>query len=450
MMNIVNNITDLFIHEILEISKKEIPTHIKHQVKRCTLDYLGVTYAGATTQKEKLNAFLKSCSSNGRCSVIGFNKKTDLYTAAFINGFSAHTVELDDGHRFGMLHLEAPIISAVLAIAQSENISAEQFYKAVVIGYEAAVRLAMAIQPIHKQHGFHATGTCGSIGVACAIGVALELDEIQMRSVISAAATSAAGLLEVIDDSSQLKPYNVANAVVSGITAAYMGKAGFIGPNDVLGGKRGFFLSLNGSFKENQLLNIDDYAIEKIYVKPYAACRHCHSAIECALKIKNQSKLNVEEIDRIEVETYKLAVFGHDHTEILGENSAKMSIPFSVAISLMYGDAGISSFSGEKIVDDCVLSLCKKVVVSENSELTKACPEKRGAIVKVYMNYGMVFQEEVEYPLGEPENNINDKELENKFVSLLTFSDVSQNHISKLLNVVWNVENQFSELLNLI
>ena len=41
---------------------------------------------------------------------------------------------------------------------------------------------------------------------------------------------------------------------------------------------------------EDMLLRgfLPDYAIERIYRKPYAACRHCHSAIEAALLLRQE------------------------------------------------------------------------------------------------------------------------------------------------------------------
>lgn len=443
------NVTDLFVSEMLAFSKQEFPEHIVHRVERCVLDYIGVTYAGAAKTKEKTEVYLKACSAQGECSLVGLNQKADMHTAAFINGFTSHVIELDDGHRFGMLHLEAPVISAMLAVAQKEKLSVEQFIKGVVTGYEATTRLAIAVQPVHKQRGFHATGTCGTIGVACAVAAALNFNADEMKNAVSAAATSASGLLEVIDDASQLKPYNVAAAVSGGISAAYFGKAGFNGPNDVLGGKRGFFSALNGEFKAEALNGDKDglYAIEKIYVKPYAACRHCHSAIECALKLSSAYSLDPEKIKSISVETYKLAVFGHDHVNIAGVSSAKMSTPYGVAAAVILHDAGVDAFHEDEVKREDILELCKKVSVIENPELTAVSPGKRGAIVSVTMQDGAVYREQVEYPLGEPENNISDDGLAAKYKSLMRIGGASADEIDGIADMIWNLKDNFEGFL---
>jgi 2-methylcitrate dehydratase PrpD len=71
------------------------------------------------------------------------------------------------------------------------------------------------------------------------------------------------------------------------------------------------------------------YAIEKSYTKPYAACRYCHPAIEAAIKLGKT--VDTKKIQEIFVNTYDLAVSGHEHTDIKGSGSARMSIPYGVA-----------------------------------------------------------------------------------------------------------------------
>lgn len=446
------NITDLFIDEILALLDNEIPDRVIHQIRRCLLDYIGVTYAGASAKEEEFKTYLQANSSGGECPIIGLKVKSDFSTAALLNGFSSHTLELDDGHRFAMLHLEAPIISGLLTIAKKENMNVKQFMRGVIAGYEATVRIAKAIQPAHKNRGYHATGTCGTIGVAVAIAIALDFSREEIKSSINFAATSASGLLEIIEDASQIKPYNVSTAVLNGITAAYFGKLNFAGPNDVLGGNRGFLKTLTGEYDESAFYQEaeDEYQIEKIYVKPYAACRHSHSAIEGALLINKKTKLDIESIKKIEVRTYKLAVLGHDHTGIEGISSAKMSTPYGVAVALILNNAGINAFTEEVVARKDILELSSKVQVLEDDELTSLSPNKRGALVKIHTRNGHVFEQLVEHPLGEPENNISDEKLEKKYFDLMKYSGRSDDDIRKISKIIWSIEKEFDKLVNLL
>lgn len=445
----IMNITNAYIAGLRTFAAQEVTENTLHQVKRCLLDYVGVTNAGAKDIRERVEPIL-SIGAQDRCTIFGFDRKMDIHTAALINGLSSHVIELDDGHRFGMLHLEATVITAMIAVAQKEKLEFEQFVKGILVGYEATVRLATAVQPGHKQMGFHATGTCGAIGVACGVGYALELNEEQIKGAISSAATSASGLLEVINDGSQLKPYNVANAVDSGINAVYIGKSGFRGPDNILGGRRGFLNAFASEFDEDKIINgSSDFAINQIYIKPYAACRHCHAPIECALNLKNSEIFSSDEIESVEVQTYRLAILGHDQIEVSNSSAAKMSIPYSVAAAILLGSCGMEAYSPDVFLRDDVRKLSSKVKVVENERLTIASPAKRGAIVIIKFNSGKSLSNEVEYPLGEPENNISDTQLEKKYDSLMAYAGIAEEESRQIKRLIWNLEDCYEIFINM-
>lgn len=415
------NTSDLFIDFLLSLSARPIPSSVREQAELCLLDYKGCAIAGAKILGDKERAFLDDAAKQGgNVSIFGFDGvKTTLHNAAFINAMSAHSTELDDGHRLGMIHLGASILSALLPVAELEHIAEDDILLGAIVGYEAAVRLAMSMQPSHKVRGYHTSGTCGTVGSAMAIAAAMHFDKQQMKSALSAACASASGLLEMQEDESELKPYNLAHAAVAGITAAYCGKAGFIGPNNPLCGKRGMVTVMSENPNIECLTEPHDYyEIDRIYRKPYAACRHCHPAIEAALKIKHEKGFDVSEISSINIQTYRLAVSGHDHKDIQGIASAKLSMPFSVALALVKDSAGIQDFNEANIADSDINALMQKITIEAAEDLTAAAPKKRAARVKITTTFGTVFPHQVDYPKGEPENPMTSVEVENKYNDL--------------------------------
>ena len=68
---------------------------IKHQAKRCLLDYIGVTLTGAQLlEDKKKNLSIALGKAEGNITLIGFGDKTSVERAAFINGLCAHVAEL--------------------------------------------------------------------------------------------------------------------------------------------------------------------------------------------------------------------------------------------------------------------------------------------------------------------------------------------------------------------
>lgn len=407
------NITDIFVDYLYGLSVSDLRAEAVEQARLCLLDYKGVTVAGAKILQKQGNTFLDYVlKQGGEVSVIGFQHKTTLHNAAFLNAMSAHVAELDDGHRVGQIHLGASIISALLPVSEVEGILKDAVLRGIVVGYEAAIRLAMAVNPDHKLRGFHTSGTCGTIGVAVAVAAALKFTREQMKVAVSAATASASGLLEMQENESELKPFNLAHAAVAGITAAYCALAGFKGPDDAIGGKRGFLSVMTESPKIQYLSEFNEpyLQIERIYRKLYAACRHAHSAIEAAITLRNGYGIKSSSISSILIETYGMAIKGHDHKDIRGIQSAKMSIPFSVALALKTGHAGLRDYNKMNLADEEIHRLMDLIQIVEDPVISSWLPGKRAARVTIE-SADNSFTTCVGYPKGEPENPITSLEI---------------------------------------
>lgn len=432
----VRNITDIFVANLIEFSNRRFSSDDFIHAKKCVLDYIGVSLAGAKEYGREERALLDTWLGGGEATIIGHDKKVSTSIAALINGISSHALELDDGQRFGNIHPGAPVISALLSVGELYNLSFKDLLIGVLTGYECVLRLACSVQPSHKNKGFHATGPCGTIGAAMGIAAMLGFDFTQYKSTFSTACTSASGILEMIEGDTQLMPYNVGKAAMSGVVSASIGKAGFKCPEDALGGKRGFLNCFSSDANTDLLTDFSggSYYLTN-YFKLYAACGHCHSGIDAALQLRRQGLFAIEDIERIEVETYKLAIQGHDHNVIHGVNSAKMSIPYSVAVALMKGKAGIEEYTEAAIKDDAVLDLTHKTIVKDNDEITKQAPQKRISVVNVFTKNAL-FSEKVDYPKGQPENPLSIGDIENKFFSMCQYAGYSMEKARKVTEMV--------------
>ena len=189
------------------------------------------------------------------------------------------------------------------------------------------------------------------------------------------------------------------------------------------------------------------FCIEQIYQKVYAACRHAHPAIEAALALRNG--VSMDDIEHIQVQSYKLAIAGHDHKEVCGVNSAKMSIPFSVAVSLIKGDAGLQAFTEETIADAKILKLTQKVDVEEDVSLTAQSPAKRASIVTIQTGKGTITKQ-VDYPKGEPENPLSKEELEEKFRKLAMYGGLTAEECEAVIEEIWKDEFSIDRILSIV
>ncbi len=417
------NISLKFLKSVDDIRNNPIPADVMEKSRRSLLDYLAVTCAGAKFQKEKLEKYWDFAQpEEGKFKVIGTGKNLALKEAVFLNGLNGHALDFDDGTNSGIIHLGSPIFSLLLPLAQRYDIQVEEMLKAAVVGYEASYTMAVSIQPGHKAMGYHATGTCGTLGATLAAAYMLGFSEEERFQAFACASVAASGMLKVLDDGSELKPYNVAKTSLLALTALQMAKSGFKGNPDPLGG-RGFVKMMTG--KEDVVLKPvllnGTYAIMKSYTKPYASCRYTHPSVEAAIHLRD--RLKIESIQEIDIKTYDLAVAGHDHTDIPGSYSAKMSIPYATAAGLLYGKAGFQEFSEETVRQDDIMNLTKKIHVSADDELSKVFPSIQAAIVTIRTTDGE-FTDRVNFPKGEPENPLTDDEFRDRYNGLMNYSGV--------------------------
>ena len=436
-----------FLHAVDALWSKAIPDDVIARARRSLLDYLAVTCAGAAFQKEKLEAYFAFAQPEpGQFKAIGTGRNLALKEAVFLNGLNGHALDFDDGTNSGIIHLGSPIFSLLIPLAQRYNRSVDDILKAAVVGYEVSYTMAVSIQPGHKKMGYHATGTCGTLGAAVAASYLLGFSREERFQAFAAACVSAGGMLKVLDDGSELKPYNVAKATLLALTSIQLAKCGFKGHPDPLGG-RGFFKMMTGKedIELKPVLLNGSYAIMKSYTKPYASCRYTHPAVEAAIHLRQ--KVKTADVKEILVRTYDLAVSGHDHTDIPGAYSAKMSIPFATAAAFLYGKAGLREFSDEIVADEEVLALTRKVRVRQDDALSSVFPEIQAAVVNVKTE-NEVFEERVDFPKGEPENPLTDEEFRERYDGLMEYAGILPEIAGDVFNAVSGENTAVEALIN--
>ena len=130
-------------------------------------------------------------------------------------------------------------------------------------------------------------------------------------------------------------------------------------------------------------------------------------------------------IEKIKVETDNLAVSGHDHTDIQGVYSAKMSTPYSTAVALIYGKAGLQEFGEDVLNSSEVAALTRKVEVVANDDYSSIFPEKQTAVLHIVAN-GKSYSERVDFPKGEPENPLSEEEFHSRYNGLMCFAGIEK------------------------
>ena len=422
-------------------------------IKAAFLDYFGVTYRGINEQASQIacytidEIFKGNSDLNLKASVIGTNYKTDVLHAAFVNGVAAHVLELDDGHRGAQIHLGSVVFSTALAIAESHDLTGKEFIEGVMGGYEIGILLGKIVNPQHRNNGFHTTGTIGAFVAGAVASKLLKLDDEQILNALGLCGTQSAGLLESDHGGSMGKALHVGKAAYNGILSAYLARNGFTGSETIFEGDEGFLKTMvfNGndydkddfSF-ENVFNDVGSVRVRDIYFKKYPFCRHIHSSIDTALKLKASIGDEYDHIQNVAIKTYSVAA---DHNNYHPKNleELKQSLPYAVAIALVVGEASVDDINqlieyglldNYSTVDkvNSIKNLVNHMTIVSDDEFDELYPDKRpsNVIIKLDKNFrNGVFQNVTMLPQGDFENPFELKDLLDKFKNLNPQYDIS-------------------------
>ena len=394
------------------LSYSALDAEVVRAATHALVDTLGCMFAGidAPTGPPML-AYLDTLAADGPSTVIGSPTKHLGQHAALANGTFGHALDADDGHRGASAHPGVTVIPAALAAAEKEGATGEELITAIVTGYEAICTTAEAVQPSHRERGFHGTATCGCFGAAAAVASLLDLDVGATTHALGLAGTQAGGLFEFLADGSEAKRFHAGRAAMVGVLAGDLAAQGLDGPRTIIEGTDGFARAFADESDLGGFESLGDpLEITRIYRKPYPCCRHIHGPIDASRRLREA--VDPDEIERIRVETYRSAAH-HDKIEIATLLDAQMSIPYGVALTFVTGTATLDGFMPPQ-TDGPVAELTRRVEVRRTDEMDAKYPDPRAARVVVETDTGTV-EETVDYALGEPENPMSDAQLKTKF-----------------------------------
>src|SRR5579885_478823 len=237
-------VTTMLAGHLSALRPADLPAAVMEDTQRTVLDWLGSALAGSLEPPARMAQRVASTfGASNEATVFGCGRGSAI-AAAFANGVASHILELDDVHKGSTLHGAAPIIPAALAVAEREHRDGRAFLLAIVLGYEAALRIGEAVNPSHYRF-WHPTGTAGTFGAAAAAGSLLGLNADQMQNALGSAGTQAAGLWEFNAEGAMSKHLHPGKAALNGLIAADLARAGFTGASRVLEGERGFFRAMS-------------------------------------------------------------------------------------------------------------------------------------------------------------------------------------------------------------
>lgn len=420
--------------------------HVIEIAKMCIQDYIGVAIAGSSKPESEIwkkYYAAKPAAPQATIFSSGF-KKTTVEQAAALNAVFGHVMDLDDVHNASITHLATVTVPTAFALGQHLNKSGKDIIEAVAAGYEAGARIGEAINP-SSYHYWHTTGVVGAFASAVSAAKLLKLTTEETINSLGSAGTQASGLWEFLASGSMSKVLHTANANLCGLRSAELAMLGFTGAPSILEGERGFIRALAPEYDLDCLVKGfgQGFRIEENSFKPYACCRHTHSANYCIEKILSSYALIPEEIESITDDTYSTAAQTADNLYPKNPYAAKFSLQFCIAAAIVLKDLSDRSFTMKNINNPQIRNVMDKIQVNINQQLDEEFKQDSTRWphrLVIRTKSGRTITEQVDYPIGDFKNPFDLAMADNKFC-ILTEETLGLSTTTALLNKLHNLEN---------
>ena len=431
------------------LQAKDIPAPVMSRAEDFLVDWFGSAVAGKGSRPvEIITQFAQNMGGFGThpgpSEILVTRKSSSPFLAAMANAAASHVAEQDDVHNGSVFHPATVVFPPALACAQAIGASGEDLLVAAVAGYEVGIRVGEFLGRSHYKV-FHTTGTAGTIAAAATVGRLLNLNPHQMLHAFGSAGTQSAGLWEFLRDAADSKQLHTAHAASTGLMSAYIAQSGFTGAQHILEGKQGLAAGMSSDANPSKLVDQlgTRWALAETSFKYHASCRHTHPAADALLQVMLAHKLKPSDITRVETLVHQGAI------DVLGPvtnpstvHQSKFSMGTVLAIIAHYQFAGLQEFD-EHFQDDAICLFRDRVMMTLDSEVDAAYPQRWIGKVKVHLNDGQILDGRVDEPKGDPGNSLSRTEITDKAMRLAAFSGgATPTQMTSAIDFLWNIRKQ--------
>ena len=450
------------IHAIAHFSQEangfdRLPPDVIAVSKEMMVNAAAVGLAGAAQQDgHTVTRFVQEMGGSGKCTIIGKGLRTSPVYAALANGAMIHLLDFDDEVIPNRSHPASIIFPVVMALGEMNGIAGPEVLAAFVLGCELTSKLGAAL-----AGGVASTEAAGVIGAAAAAGRLLGLDSEQLAQAVGLAGgtgwfdrltTSGNPDAERLTASGYSlagpgRAYGQGRAAMNGIMAALLVKQGLSIPavdskDSTPSGGGSAFRSGGDNGEAADFLaglgNPYDIISPGVSLKLYPCASQAHTAIDAALQLVQQYRMDPEEIASVRVGVTPAALAYLPFPTPGNGWEARYCLSYIVAVALTYGHPLIDNFTDAAVQDARVRRMMDRLTVEANETPTQLIPNPASIILT--RSDGRQLQHRVEYARGQRELALTPEELDAKFLYCSRYI-LPPDHIEEAVTRLRDLEN---------
>ncbi len=407
---------------VQEVRLATVPKHVVAKAKLVFLDTLGIALASSTMDFGRMVvAVAQKLGGPPDSRLVCSPQRVAAANAVLANGTLAHGLDYDDTLEEAIVHTGCCAAITAMAVGEEVGASGEAVLEAAITGTEVMCKIGLVAPGRFHARGFHPTALCSTFGAAAAAGKLLRLEPAQLVDAFGLCGSQSSGIIEYLADGTWTKRLHPGWSAHGGVIATLLARHGFRGPVTVLEGQHGFYRSFGGTndYRFEKLPELgQQWETPRLAFKSYPCGSISHPYMDCALKLRQKYSIDAARVAEVVCRTAEGPV--HRLWEPLAEKQkpassygAKFSLPYSIAVILVRGRAGLEEFSDEAIRDRDVLDLAKKV--RYELDPTVDYPRHFSGHVQIRMTDGTLLEENQPHPRGGLEDPLTAAEVEDKF-----------------------------------
>ena len=405
--------------KIAALDPARLPDAVRRKCVDLLIDVIGLC---ATARNEDyVKSALAGWDDDGPCTAIGHVRTSSAAGAAFVNGTAAHGEDFDDTFEGGPVHAGAVIVPAVLAACERYGLGGPDALIGIAVGVETICRLGLVVPKAVHKAGFHPTAVFGAMAAAAGVGAALRLTPRQLTDALGTVGSMAGGIIEYLAEGAWTKRLHPGWAAQSGLRAALLGRAGFLGPRTVFEGTHGLFHGFAHTTKGDYDALIGDFGArwvtQTLAFKPYPCGTMTHPYIDCARRLAARG-IKAEDIREMVCGVAEGTV--HRLWEPLAAKQhpgngygAKFSTPYCIAAGFVRGNVGLDAFSDAAVREPAVISLASKVRYRIDPD--NPYPNNFTGHIRAVLKDGRMIEERQPHLRGGAHEPLTRADLEEKF-----------------------------------
>jgi len=429
-----------------ELKLADVPPTVVDKAKLVFLDTLGIALASSTMDFGVMVTNVARKLGGPRASLlIGTSDHVAAANAVIANGTLAHGLDYDDTLEEAIVHTGC--CAGMTALAAGEEIGAHgaKVLEAAIVGTEVLCKVGLVAPGKFHARGFHPTAICSTFGAAAAAGKLYGLNANQWVDAFGLCGSQSSGIIEYLADGTWTKRIHPGWSAHGGIIATLLAKEGFRGPAKVLEGTHGFFSAFGGKnqYDFEKIFELGRrWEIPRLTFKSYPCGSISHPYMDCALRIKQKYSPAPDQIAEVVCRTAEGPVHRlweplADKQKPVNSYGAKFSLPYSIAVMLIRGEAGLDEFSEATIRDPELLELAAKIRYELDPSIDY--PRHFEGHVQVKMKNGTIYTEDQLHPRGGYEDPLPPEEIEAKFRANARLA-LAENRVEEVVGLVQCLE----------